>query len=59
MEDKITKLFQSELVVINVGIELFGQAVRSQGVEAAQVDWKPLAGGDQEMIDILESLGGV
>lgn len=58
MESKALELFRSELVVINVGIELFGEAIRSQNVKVVQVDWKPPAGGDQDMIDILEALGG-
>ncbi|HAL74447.1 MAG TPA: fdrA domain protein [Clostridiales bacterium] len=59
MENQINKLFSSKLVVINVGPKIFGDAVRLQGVDVLQVDWKPLAGGDQEMIDLLESLGGI
>jgi len=54
---KILSLFRSPLKVINVGPALFGEALEKQGVEVAQVDWKPLAGGDREMQDILAELG--
>lgn len=59
MTNKIDELFQSELVVINVGPKVFGDAVKSQGVEVVQVDWKPMAADDKEMLDILEALGGL
>jgi len=59
MENPINALFSSKLVVINVGPKIFGDAVRMQGIDVLQVDWKPLAGGDQEMIDLLESLCGI
>lgn len=59
MRDKTDELFNSSLTVINVGPKVFGEAVRSQGIEVVQVDWKPMAGGDREMIEILEALGGI
>ena len=58
MQNKIDELFNYELVVINVGPKVFGDAVGMQGVKVLQVDWKPIAGGDKEMIEILEALGG-
>jgi hypothetical protein len=59
MNNKIDDLFKSDLVVINVGPKVFGDAARKQGAEVIQVDWKPIAGGDKEMIKILEALGGI
>jgi FdrA protein len=59
MDNKIDDLFKNGLVVINVGPKVFGDAVRKQGAEVIQVDWKPIAGGDKEMIQILEALGGI
>jgi FdrA protein len=59
MDNKIDDLFKGDLVVINVGPKVFGDAVRNQGAEVIQVDWKPTAGGDKEMIKILEALGGI
>ena len=54
---KIQQLFESELVAINIGPRLFGEALEKQGVEVIQVDWSPVAGGDKEMQDILSVLG--
>ena len=57
--EKILKLFQSELVTVNVGPKLFATALEKQGYQALQVEWKPVAGGDREMQTILELLGGL
>lgn len=57
--EKIMKLFQSELVVVNVGPKLFAEALEKQNFRTVQVDWKPIAGGDREMQAILEVLGGL
>jgi FdrA protein len=57
--DKIQELFHSELVVINIGSRVFANALEKQEVEVVQVDWKPVAGGDKEMQDILSLLGGL
>ncbi len=54
---KIQQLFESELVAINIGPRLFGEELEKQGVEVIQVDWRPVAGGDKEMQDILSVLG--
>ena len=38
---------------INVGVETFYNSLQSQGAEVIQVDWRPPAGGNQKMMDIL------
>lgn len=58
-KDNFQKLFRSQLVVINVGPRVFAEALEKQGVKVVQVDWKPIAGGDKEMQDILSLLGGI
>lgn len=57
--EKILKLFQSELVVVNVGPRLFAVALEKQNYRTIQMDWKPVAGGDREMQEILTLLGGL
>lgn len=56
MDDKIEELLQEKLVIINVGLRGFAESLEQQDVEVVQVDWIPPAGGDQEMIDLLEKL---
>ncbi len=55
---KMLKLFRSELVVVNVGPRSFAEVLEKQGYETVQVDWKPAAGGDRKMQEMLEYLGG-
>lgn len=55
--EKALKLFRSPLVIINVGPKSFATAIEKQGYETVQVDWKPLAGGDKQMQDLLAILG--
>lgn len=57
--EKILNLFRSELVTVNVGPKLFASALEKQGYKTIQVEWKPLAGGDKEMQEILDLLGGL
>jgi len=44
---------------VNVGLETFGEALRSQGAGAVDVDWRPPAGGDARLVGVLERLWGV
>ena len=56
MEAKIDKLLSEPLVVINVGLSKFAKSLEEQDVDVIQVDWVPLAGGDKEMMDLLDEL---
>ena len=56
MEDKVEELLQEQLVIINIGLRGFAESFEQQEVEVVQVDWIPPAGGDEEMIDLLEKL---
>lgn len=56
MDSKIEKLLSSPIVAINIGLSKFAQSLEEQDVEVVQVDWIPPAGGDQEMMDLLDDL---
>lgn len=45
-----------EIKVINIGVELFAQALQQQGVKVIQVDWRPPAGGDAELRGMLDKI---
>jgi Protein of unknown function (DUF1116) len=47
-----------EVAVINVGLPLFADAVREQGRQVQQLDWRIPAGGDTEAVAALERLYG-
>jgi len=42
--------------IINVGARNFHDSLKAQGADSVHVDWKPPAGGDQEMADLLDKL---
>jgi len=47
-----------EVRVLNLGLPLFGDAVRAQGAAAVDVDWRIPAGGHPELVAALERLYG-
>lgn len=55
-DQHVNRLFTSRLEVANIGVDLFYNAIRDQGVAGVQVDWKPPAGGDPKMAAILHKL---
>jgi FdrA protein len=42
--------------VVNVGLGIFADSLRTQGVPVIDVDWQPPAGGDPTLLDLLERL---
>jgi FdrA protein len=56
MTGKLDEILRGSLVVINLGLKRFASDLELQQVKVVQVDWVPPAGGDQEMIDLLENL---
>ena len=56
MQTKIDELLYAPLIVINLGLRKFAESLEEQGIEVVQVDWVPPAGGDKEMLDILDQL---
>ena len=56
METLVGKLLSGPVIAICLGLKLFGVSLEQQGVEVVQVDWAPPAGGDQEMMDLLDNL---
>ena len=46
----------SDPKTINVGLESFCNDLRDQEIECVQVDWRPPAGGNEELISILEKM---
>ena len=50
-------LFNKDLKVINVGIEMFAKDLETQNVDVIHVDWRPPAGGDLDILSLLDKLG--
>jgi hypothetical protein len=56
MPSKIDELLINPLIVINIGLRKFAENLEVQKVEVVQVDWTPPAGGDKEMMNLLDQL---
>ena len=56
METPIDKLLSGPVIAINLGLKQFGASLEEQGAQVVQVDWTPPAGGDREMMDLLDQL---
>ncbi len=56
METKLDELLERPPVVINIGVLDFAKALQEQAVRTVHVDWTPPAGGDQDMINLLDKL---
>lgn len=56
--DKIHKLITSEPKIINIGLSSFSDTLKQFPCQVVQYDWKPIAGGDSEMIKVLDFLRG-
>lgn len=56
MEEGILSLFQSDVQVINLGLESFAHTLEEKGVNVLHVHWSPPAGGDEELMAILDIL---
>jgi FdrA protein len=54
----ITALLAQPPAVVNVGLELFAESLRAQGVPVVAVDWRPPAGGKPRLLDLLDRLEG-
>ena len=52
----IKALFESDLMVVNVGLERFCEAIKMQHISCVQVEWKPPAGGNTRLMEILDKL---
>ena len=56
MECKVNQLFSDQLQVANIGLEIFAKACTDQNTPNVHVEWKPAAGGNQELVDMLSKL---
>ena len=53
---KRKSFFGEELVVVNIGIKPFYEDLKKQNVKVAHVYWEPPAGGDEEMVSLLDKI---
>jgi hypothetical protein len=53
---KIVRLFMEDLVVVNLGLDAFGDTLRKEEVKVLQMNWRPPAGGNERLIVLLDKL---
>ncbi|MGE5253415.1 MAG: fdrA domain protein [Planctomycetaceae bacterium] len=56
MPDRFGELLDKGPVAVNLGVEDFAESLKGQGAEVIHVEWTPPAGGDREMIELLDQL---
>ena len=56
MTDKMRELLRDGPVAINIGVQDFADSLKSLGVEVVHMNWSPPAGGDPDLIDLLDRL---
>ncbi len=52
----IRQRFVKKPQVINLGLEVFAETLATHGVPVVQVDWRPPAGGDARLLELLGKL---
>jgi len=55
--EKINELFGRDLIVINMGLEVFAENLAKEAVETLQMNWRPPAGGNEKLSSLLKKLG--
>jgi hypothetical protein len=56
MTEQKTSILDQDIVAINVGLAQFAENLEKQGVDVLHISWTPPAGGDAEMLDLLDKL---
>jgi hypothetical protein len=55
--EKITELFSRDLIVVNMGLEVFADTLKKEGGRVLPMDWRPPAGGNEKLSSLLKRLG--
>jgi len=50
------QLFNKNIKVINMGLDIFTESLKSQNVKVVQMDWKPPAGGNKKLAELLKRM---
>ena len=56
MEPVALETLKRPLAGINVGLESFAGSLAEQGAQVVHVDWKPVAGNNEKLVNILERM---
>ncbi len=56
MPNKLEELLHQGPIAINIGVVDFAETLQIQGVQVIHVNWTPPAGGDPELMELLDQL---
>ena len=56
MPNKLEELLHQGPIAVNIGVADFAETLQIQGVEVIHVNWSPPAGGDPELMELLDQL---
>jgi FdrA protein len=56
MPNKLEELLRQGPIAINIGVYDFAETLQIQGVQVVHVNWTPPAGGDPELMELLDQL---
>ena len=56
MPNKLEELLHQGPTAVNIGVADFAEALQIQGVAVIHVNWSPPAGGDPELMELLDQL---
>ncbi|PCD84917.1 acyl-CoA synthetase FdrA [Lysinibacillus fusiformis] len=56
VDEKIMSFINMKPSVINIGLKSFTEAVQNSGSECVQFNWRPIAGGDEKLMKVLQFL---
>jgi hypothetical protein len=54
--NKLEELLHQGPIAINIGVCDFAETLQIQGVQVIHVHWTPPAGGDPELMELLDQL---
>ncbi|MFF0675608.1 acyl-CoA synthetase FdrA [Staphylococcus xylosus] len=56
VDEKVMNLINMTPSVINIGLQSFTSAIQDGGAEVVQFNWRPIAGGDEKLMKVLQYL---
>ncbi|EHJ06808.1 acyl-CoA synthetase FdrA [Staphylococcus simiae] len=56
VDEKVLNLINMKPSVINIGLESFTEAIKNSDAEVVQFNWRPVAGGDEKLMKVLQFL---
>ncbi len=56
MPDRLEELLEKGPIAVNIGVADFAEVLQLQGVKVVHVNWTPPAGGDLELMELLDQL---